>query len=100
MNISSATAIDHLRRAVAEYEAHERIFSDRPRLPLSYEKMTDGQALRADVARDVCRFLGIGDHPMQSNLVKINPERLQDVVANYDQFANAIRKTEFAEMLD
>lgn len=100
MNISSAAALDYMRRAVAAYEAHERIFSNHPRLPLSYETMIDGQSLRADVARDVCRFLGIADHPMQSSLVKVNPERLQDMVTNYDELANDIRKSEFAEMLD
>lgn len=99
MDISSKAALDYMRRAVSEYEEHERIFRDHPRLPLSYETMIDGQALRADVARDVCRFLGIADHPMQSNLIKVNPERLQDMVANYDEFANDIRKSEFAEML-
>lgn len=100
MNISSAAAIDFVKHAVAEYDAHERIFRDHPRLALSYETMIDGQALRAEVARDVCRFLGIADHAMQSNLVKVNPERLQDMIANYDEFASAIRKTEFADMLD
>lgn len=100
LDISSVAALEYMRRAVAEYEAHERLFSDHPRLHLSYESMIDGQTLRADVARDVCRFLGVSEHPMKSNLVKVNPERLQDMVANYDEFANAIRKTEFAEMLD
>ena len=37
---------------------------------------------------------------MQSKLVKMNPERLQDMVANYDELASAIGKTEFAAMLD
>jgi hypothetical protein len=62
--------------------------------------MIDGPGLRADVARDVCRFLGISEQPMQSKLVKMNPERLQDMVANYDELASAIAKTEFAAMLD
>ena len=100
MNISATAALAYMRRAIGEYEAHERLFGNHPRLHLSYETMIDGQTLRADVARDVCRFLGVADHAMQSKLVKINPERLQDMVANYDEFADAIRKSEFAEMLD
>lgn len=100
LSFSSAAALLYMRRAVAEYDKHERIFRNHARLALSYEAMIDGQALRTDVARDICRFLDIRNLPMHSNLIKINPERLQDMVTNYDEFASAIRKTEFAAMLD
>jgi hypothetical protein len=30
----------------------------------------------------------------------MNPERLQDMVTNYDELASAIAQTEFASMLD
>ena len=100
MPISPAGALESMRRATAEYEAHERLFADHPRLHLSYETMIDGAGLRADVAREVCRFLGVAEYPMQSNLVKVNPERLQDMVTNYDELASAIATSEFATMLD
>jgi LPS sulfotransferase NodH len=100
MPISPARAIDYMRRAVAEYEAHERLFADHPRLALSYETMIEGPGLSPAVARDICAFLDVSDHPMQSKLVKMNPERLQDMVTNYDELASAVAKTEFAAMLD
>lgn len=100
IRVSPAGAIAFMRRTVAEYEAHERIFRDHGRLALSYENMIDGQHLRAEVARDICRFLGIAERPMQSKLVKMNPERLEDMVDNYDELASAIARTEFAAMLD
>jgi len=100
MPISVTGALDYMRRSIAEFEAHEIAFKDHPRLTLNYETMIDGPGLRADVARDVCRFLGISEQPMQSKLVKMNPERLQDMVSNYDELASAIAKTEFAAMLD
>ena len=62
--------------------------------------MIDGQGLREDIARDICRFLGVDDQPMHSKLVKVNPERLQDMVTNYDEFASVIAKSEFASLLD
>ncbi|MGH8131536.1 MAG: sulfotransferase [Steroidobacteraceae bacterium] len=98
--ISGAAAIAYLRRAAAEYETHEQIFRDHSRLALSYETMIDGQGLRADVAREICLFLGVREYPMRSDLVKVNPERLEQMVDNYDEFAAAIRGTEFAAMLD
>ena len=100
MPISPAAAIASMRRTVAEYEAHERLFSEHPRLQLSYESMIDGEGLAPAVAREVCSFLGVAPHAMKSDLVKMNPERLEDMVTNYDELACAIRKTEFAAMLD
>ena len=100
MPIEAAGALAFMRKAVAEYEAHERLFEDHARLALSYETMIDGVGLEAGVARDVCRFLGVAEHPMQSKLVKMNPERLQDMVTNYDELASAVAQSEFAAMLD
>ncbi len=98
--VSSEAALRYMRRSRAQYEAHERIFSKHPRLQLSYETMIDGQSLQADAAREVCAFLGIADRPMRSKLVKMNPERLREMVTNYDELASAISKTEFADLLD
>ena len=100
MPVVAGDAIEYMRRAVAEYEAHERLFADHPRLQLSYETMIDGQGLAPAVARDICRFLGVADRPMESNLVKMNPERLEDMVTNYDELASVVARTEFAAMLD
>ena len=100
IKVSSEQAISHMRRSRAQYEAHERIFGEHPRLQLSYETMIEGQSIKPDVAREICEFLGIADRPMHANLIKINPERLQEMVTNYDELASAISKTEFADLLD
>jgi LPS sulfotransferase NodH len=98
--VAPAAALAYMKRKRAEFNAHERLFSEHARLHLSYETMIDGQSLRADVAREVCAFLGIADQPMRSRLVKMNPERLREMVTNYDELAAAINKTEFADLLD
>ena len=100
IRISAQSAIEFMRRASAEFDAHERLFRGHARLPLSYERMIDGTELRADVASAVCRFLGIAERPMASKLVKMNPERIEGMVANHDELAAAVSRTEFAWMLD
>lgn len=98
--VSPEAALATMRRIRAEHARHEALFSGHPRLQLSYETMIDGQSLQRDVARQVCAFLGISEHPMGSKLVKMNPAHLRDMVSNYDELAAAIRGTEFADLLD
>jgi hypothetical protein len=76
------------------------MFGRHPRLQLSYEGMIDGNALAAGVTRDICDFLGIERRPMSSQLVKMNPERLDAMITNYDEVARRFAKTEFADLLD
>jgi LPS sulfotransferase NodH len=97
--ISADAALRYLRRLRAEYDLHERMFARHARLQLSYEGMIDGNALAAGVARDICDFLGIAHRPMRSSLVKMNPERLDQMITNYDEVARAIGQTEFADLL-
>jgi LPS sulfotransferase NodH len=98
--ISADAALRYLRRLRAEYDTHERIFGRHARLQLTYESMIDGDALAAGVARDICAFLGIAHRPMHSSLVKMNPERLDEMITNYDEVSRAVGKTEFADLLD
>ena len=98
--VSADAALRYLRRLRAEHGMHERMFARHPRLQLSYESMIDGDALAAGVARDICDFLGITHCPMHSSLVKMNPERLDEMITNYDEVARAIGQTEFADLLD
>lgn len=98
--VSTEDALRYLRRLRAEHDAHERMFAHHPRLSLTYESMIDGNALAAGVARDICDFLSIAQQPMHSKLVKLNPERLREMITNYDEVSRRIRQTEFADLLD
>jgi hypothetical protein len=93
-------AIAAMRAARARYELFDSLFSDHPRLPLTYESLFDGQHLNAETARRICEFLGVAPHAMKSKIVKLNPESLRDMVTNYDELAAAVSRTEFAEMLE
>jgi hypothetical protein len=98
--VEPPAALEHMRRARADYQRFEALFGAHRRLSLVYEDLIDGQRLRADQGRRICDFFGIPDRPMQSSLVKMNPESLQAMVTNYDEMADAIARTEFAELLD
>ena len=98
--VSSEAALRYMRRIRAEHSEHERLFSQHPRMQLSYESMIGGDHLAEGVAREVCDFLGIVQRPMRSKLVKMNPANLRDMITNYDEFARDISRTEFADLLD
>ncbi len=55
----------------------------------------------ADVGRRLETFLEVEvGHPLRSRFRKVTPERLSDAIQNFPEVAAAIRKSEFAEMLD
>jgi LPS sulfotransferase NodH len=97
--VSPRAAIEYMRRACEQFPRYEGVFSGHSRLGLVYEEMIDGKSLRAEVADQICDFLQVTRRPMTSKLVKINPERLQEMVKNYEELAAAVRKTEFASLL-
>ena len=79
--------IDTLRRAVAAV----------PHLEVGYEELSaDPQGC----AGRILPFLDAEPEPFRSDLVKINPDRLRDVVENYDEIAAALAGTPHARFLD
>ena len=99
-HVDPREAITAMRRARERYERFEALFGDHPRLQLTYESLFDGQELSAGTTAAICEFLAVARHPMRSNLTKLNPESLRDMVTNYDELAAAVARTEFADMLD
>ena len=98
-HVDPREAITAMRRARERYERFEALFGDHPRLQLTYESLFDGQELSAGTTAAICEFLAVARHPMRSNLTKLNPESLRDMVTNYDELAAAVARTEFAAML-
>ena len=98
--VDPSAALEQMRKAQARYRDFEDLFADHRRLPLVYEDLIENQQLRPSEGRRICDFFGIGYRPMQSSLIKLNPESLRDMVTNYDELAGVVSKTEFAELLD
>jgi LPS sulfotransferase NodH len=99
IRVDPAKAIASMRKARAYYDSFDQAFAKHPRLQVAYEKLFDGPYLQEETGRRICEFLEVPYHRMQSKLTKLNPDSLRDMVTNYDELADAISRTEFAEML-
>jgi LPS sulfotransferase NodH len=99
IRVNPHKAIAFVRKARTRYERYEALFAQHARLPVTYESLFDRTLLRAATGWRICDFLGVSRHPMQSGIVKLNPESLRDMVTNYDELAEAVTHSEFAEML-
>ena len=51
-------------------------------------------------SRQLLMFLGLEYLDLTSNLTKLNPTDMRRLIRNYDEVANALRDSEFAELLD
>jgi hypothetical protein len=86
--------------ARALYALYDRRLSQHPKIELVYETMIHGNSLSEEAAQAVCELVDVPQAPMSSNLVKMNPTRLSDIVSNYDELARALVGTEFEAYLD
>jgi hypothetical protein len=100
IHVDPAAALEQMRKARLTYQHFEDVFADHRRLPVVYEDMIENQRLRPSEGRRICEFFGIEAHPMQSSFIKLNPESLQLMVTNYDELAEVISGTEFADLLN
>lgn len=99
VRVDPALAVAEIRNAHARYEHFVKLFERHPRIAISYEQLFDGAFLQGETSKRICEFLEIPQHPMKSQLVKLNPETLREMVTNYDELADVISRTEFAFML-
>jgi len=99
IHVDPARAIASMRKARQVYESFDQAFAKHARIQVAYENLFDGASLQADTGRLICDFLGVVARPMRSQIVKLNPDSLRDMVTNYDELANAVSRTEFADLL-
>ena len=98
--VDPALALEQMRKARTAYQHFDELFKDHRRLPIVYEDLIENQRLRPAEGARICDFFGIAYRPMQSSLIKMNPESLKAMVTNYDELADAVSRTEFAGLLD
>jgi len=99
IHVDPDRAITAMRQAENRFLHFDRLFQNHRVLDLSYEALFEGSRLRADTATQVCDFLGVTRVPMESRIIKLNPRSLRDMVRNYDELAEALSNTEFANLL-
>ena len=98
--VDPALALEQMRKARTAYQHFDELFEAHRRLPIVYEDLIENQRLRPAEGARICDFFGIAHRPMQSSLIKMNPESLKAMVTNYDELADAVSRTEFAGLLD
>ncbi len=99
IRVNPDKAIAAMRTARAQFLHCDALFALHARMSVTYESLFDGPVLRSDTAWRICDFLGVRRHPMRSAIVKLNPVSLRDMVTNYDELADGVSRSEFAEML-
>lgn len=93
IRIDAAALPGSLESIDADNAAWERIFGDSVYLKLSYESFVENRERELERIYD---FLAVPSHPeVESDLVKLNPESLQDILLNYDEVAASLKGTRF-----
>ena len=91
------TLLPRLQRLEDEKECWVRLLGDS--LPLIRVAYEDFVSHRSEESEKLLKFLGLRHHDLQSDLRKVNPDRLEDVIGNYDEVRAALTGTSFAQWL-
>jgi LPS sulfotransferase NodH len=79
-------------------EKYRTMFTEKPYLEVSYESF--GADLDAETHR-VLQFLDIDEYmSVETDLVKLNPDSLEDIIENYDEVAQALKGTPSEKYLE
>jgi len=69
-------------------------------LNVTYEKdLKDSESQQATASR-IFRYLGVKDVPVATRMKKVNTRKNEDLIANYDEVYEAIKKTSYSIYLD
>jgi hypothetical protein len=90
----------------AQIQFYRALFSERlPYLEVTYEGLvgnSNAGIAHGDTIDRVLDFLGVtkGDIELHTQLKKTNPRSLRDLIANYEEVAEVLRKTQWKYLLD
>ena len=86
-----------LERVMGRVERYRTLLKDRPHIEVSYESFV---ANRAPESRRVLEFLDADvEVPLQTELVKLNPDSLEEIIENYSEVQQTLAGTRFAHYL-
>jgi hypothetical protein len=89
--------LEDFRRRRKRFDKYRKLFEDFPFLEVSYESMLADQNTET---RKVLKFLGVdASMPLTTDLVKVNPDSLEDIIENYGEVEQALINTEFKDFL-
>jgi len=93
VTLNPDTIIRELDRISSEPARWRSRLEDVPTLEIGYETYARHQSSWNDGVLD---FLGVLRQPLSSDLKKVNPDRLSDLIANYDDIADLVSKSPYA----
>jgi LPS sulfotransferase NodH len=96
LHVDVSAMLGSLERRAARIQAMRDRIADIPHLEVTYESFVADRD--AEGAR-ILPFLGVDVVPMKTDLVKINPDTISDVIDNYDEVSAALAGTPFARFL-
>lgn len=93
---------EKLKRTLAlitrQVEKYRHALPGKPYLEVAYESFTTH---RDDETRRVLQFLNIDQFVhLSTNLVKLNPDSIEDLVENYEEVAQALKGSVYEKYLD
>jgi LPS sulfotransferase NodH len=87
----------NLTRRTRAIEKYRAMFGDKPYLEVFYESFV---ADRDSETRRILQFLDIDEFmPLETDLVKLNPNSIEDIIENYEKVAKALEGTVFEKYL-
>ena len=92
-------ALAAMRQFVSDGKRFDELFGGHEKLNINYEDLFENGGLRPSSGKSLCEFLGVEATPMASNLKKMNRQRLEECVSNYDDLSSTLHETEFSELL-
>lgn len=95
--VPTAEIVRVLQRRASAIAAHRRKLRNHPCLEVSYEAMLGN---RDSEMRRIFRFLNVDEeHHVSTDYIKINPDRLRDVIANYREVELELAGSPFVDLL-
>jgi LPS sulfotransferase NodH len=91
--IGAMYLIQHRENQIVE------MLKDVEHLELSYEDDLQYPDQQSDTVSRICSYLDIDEEPTTTDLMRVTPAAIRDVVSNYDEIADAIRRNSFVEYL-
>lgn len=97
IHVDPATILSELQKRTRRIDKKRELIADMPVLEVSYEEFVADR--QAEAAR-IQPFLGMSEVlPFETDLVKINPNSLADVIDNYEEIKAVLMGTEFEKLL-
>jgi hypothetical protein len=97
INVDPKILLKDFRKRQKRFEEYRRKFRDIPFLEVSYESMLDDH--QTEMKR-ILKFLGVDQLiPLTTDLVKMNPDSLGELIENYNEVKQTLMNTEFENFL-